>query len=116
MARTNQARSDLLTVEQVADYLQLNKLTIYKYIREGRLPAVKIGKVYRVRRPDIEAFLESKRIRPPAASAAKPTKPVQRVVTRPEEIAVAPPPRRGAKPDVREETINPMEWMSRGLH
>src|SRR5688572_6299917 len=114
MVRTNQARSDLLTVEQVADYLQLNKLTIYKYIREGRLPAVKIGKVYRVRRPDIEAFLESKRIRPPAA--AKPSKPAQPVVTRPEEIAVAPPPRRSGKPDVREETINPMEWMSRGLH
>jgi len=115
MSRVNQSRTgtDLLTVEQVADYLQLNKLTIYKYIRDGRLPAVKIGKVYRVRKPDIEAFLESKRIRPPAASPAKPARPA---VARPEEIAVAPPPRRGGKPDIREETINPMEWMSRGLH
>ena len=113
MPRTRQSGTELLTVEQVADYLQLNKLTIYKYIREGRLPAVKIGKVYRVRKPDIEAFLESKRIRPSAAPAKKAPQPAAK---RPEDIAVAPPPRRGGVPDPRNELINPLAWSTRGFH
>lgn len=48
---------EVLTVEQAADYLQLHKVTVYKYIREGLLPAARIGKVYRVLRPELERFL-----------------------------------------------------------
>ena len=51
---------DLMTVEQVAAYLQLNKLTVYRYIREGRIPAARIGKSYRIRKADVDAFLESR--------------------------------------------------------
>lgn len=64
MAKRKDAPADILTVEQVADYLQLNKLTVYKYVRDGRLPASKIGKSYRIRRADVEAFLESQRLQP----------------------------------------------------
>jgi excisionase family DNA binding protein len=48
---------EVLTVEQAADYLQLHKVTVYKYIREGLLPAARLGKVYRILRPDLERFL-----------------------------------------------------------
>ncbi|MDR5683407.1 MAG: helix-turn-helix domain-containing protein [Armatimonadota bacterium] len=48
---------EVLTVEQAAGYLQLHKVTVYKYIREGLLPAARIGKVYRILRPDLERFL-----------------------------------------------------------
>jgi excisionase family DNA binding protein len=61
---------DVMTVEQVAEYLQLNKMTVYKYIREGKLPASRIGKSYRVRRTDLDVFLEVSRVRPASGSAA----------------------------------------------
>lgn len=48
---------EILTVEQAAAYLQVHKVTIYKYIRAGLLPAAKLGKVYRIYRHDLEALL-----------------------------------------------------------
>lgn len=47
---------EILTVEQAAEYLQIHKVTVYKYIRAGLLPAVKLGKVYRIYRKDVEAL------------------------------------------------------------
>jgi len=52
---------EVLTVEQAAAYLQLHKGTLYRYIRAGRLPAAKLGKVYRIYRRDLEALLASAR-------------------------------------------------------
>ena len=48
---------EILTVEQAAEYLQVHKVTVYKYIRAGLLPAAKLGKVYRIYRHDLEALL-----------------------------------------------------------
>ncbi len=50
---------DVLTVEEAAAYLQMHKATIYKYIRQGVLPAVRLGKVYRLLRRDVDAFLQT---------------------------------------------------------
>lgn len=47
---------ELYSVDQVADQLGLHVRTIRKYIRAGRLKAVRIGKQYRVARTDLEAF------------------------------------------------------------
>lgn len=52
---------EVMTVEQTAAYLQIHKGTIYRYIREGLLPAVRLGKVYRLLREDVEAFVQSRR-------------------------------------------------------
>lgn len=52
---------EVLTVEQAADYLQIHKVTVYKYIRAGVLPAAKLGKVYRIYRRDLEALMASAR-------------------------------------------------------
>ncbi len=52
---------EVLTVEQAAEYLQIHKVTIYKYIRAGLLPAAKLGKVYRIFRRDLEALVEAAR-------------------------------------------------------
>jgi excisionase family DNA binding protein len=48
---------DLMTPKQVAGYLQLHPLTIYRYISEGRLAAAKIGGRYRIRRETVEKLL-----------------------------------------------------------
>jgi excisionase family DNA binding protein len=120
MVRTRD-RSDLMTVEQVADYLQLNKLTVYKYIRDGRLAAARLGKAYRIRLSDVDAFLERQmtpsRARPAGTAAVPRATARRRVAVRLEEVAVT-PPRREATPGRKpgDVSINPMEWVIRGLH
>ena len=52
-----EALKEVMTPEQVADYLQLNKDTIYRYIREGKLIASRFGRNYRVTKANIELFL-----------------------------------------------------------
>lgn len=47
---------ELFSVEQVAERLGLNVRTVRTYVREGRLPAVRIGKQYRIARSDLEAL------------------------------------------------------------
>lgn len=46
----------LLTVEAAATQLQLHPKTVLRCIRDGRLKATRIGKAYRIRRADVEAF------------------------------------------------------------
>lgn len=46
----------LYTPEQVAERLGLHVRTVRRYIRDGALEAVKVGKRYRVPRPALEAF------------------------------------------------------------
>ncbi|GFP20119.1 hypothetical protein HKBW3S03_01622 [Candidatus Hakubella thermalkaliphila] len=48
---------EIMTPEQVADYLQLNSSTVYRYIREGKLFASKIGRQYRVPKESVELLL-----------------------------------------------------------
>jgi len=55
---------ELLTVEQAAAYLQMHKVTVYKYIRTGVLPAAKLGKVYRIYRKEVEELLQRLRTQP----------------------------------------------------
>jgi excisionase family DNA binding protein len=55
---------EILTVEQAAEFLQVHKITVYRYIREGALPAAKLGKMYRLFRKDLEAFLDAMRHQP----------------------------------------------------
>lgn len=47
-----------LTLEDVADHLQLNVQTVRRYVREKRLTAVKFGKGYRVSKDDLQRFIE----------------------------------------------------------
>ncbi len=53
------ADREVLTVEQAACVLQLHKATVYKYIREGIVPAVRIGKAYRILRRDLDALFSN---------------------------------------------------------
>ena len=48
---------EIMTPEQVADYLQLNKDTVYRYIREGKIAASRLGRSYRVLKKDIDIFM-----------------------------------------------------------
>lgn len=115
----------VMTVDQVAAYLQLNRLTVYRYVREGKIPASKIGKLYRILRADIDLFLEAQKVGGPAARR------------RTQKVATAPAPKTAATPrpassdeiyvgpqwrerlrdkDQTVLTRYPLEWTLRGLH
>jgi excisionase family DNA binding protein len=52
---------DIMTPEQAAEYLQVNRETIYRYIRQGKLLAAKLGRHYRIPRRSVELLLWSSR-------------------------------------------------------
>jgi len=54
---------EIMTPDQAADYLQVNRETIYRYIREGKLTASKLGRAYRIPRTSLDLLLWATRTR-----------------------------------------------------
>jgi excisionase family DNA binding protein len=54
----------LLTAGEVADRLRVSTMTVYRLIRRGELPAVRVGRNYRVRESDLDAYLEAQVVDP----------------------------------------------------
>ena len=50
--------NEMMTITQVADYLQMNEMTVYKLAQERKLPAFKIGSHWRVKREDLHECIE----------------------------------------------------------
>lgn len=48
---------EVLSAGEVAEYLGVGPVTVYRWCRDGRLPCVKIGKVWRIRRAALQDFL-----------------------------------------------------------
>jgi excisionase family DNA binding protein len=69
-----------LTTEEVLEYLQVNLRTVYRLIKAGKIPAVRVGRQWRFRKRDIDAWLESQRPRAvrPVAFARGPAIPTGR--------------------------------------
>lgn len=130
MTRRPDGWPDVMTVEQVAAYLQLNKLTVYKFVRDGRIPASRVGRALRVLREDVDRFLLAHRVpstvgargRPKAAEGQTvPGSDATRRGSAPankysDEIYVG--PNREERAQTREAfvTSNPVDWVIRGLH
>lgn len=55
--------SELLTTREVADYLKLDVSTITRWIREKKLPAIKVGRSYRIKREDITKITNEKEVK-----------------------------------------------------
>ena len=61
-----------LTTDEVLEYLQVNLRTVYRLIKAGKIPAIRVGRQWRFRKRDIDAWLESQRprgMRPLGAAA-----------------------------------------------
>jgi len=58
MSRPDPPDHEILTLEEVADYLRLKPQTIYKWAQERRIPAVKLGKEWRFRRSVLDRWLD----------------------------------------------------------
>jgi excisionase family DNA binding protein len=52
--------SDVLTVKQAAEYLQINPQTISRKLQHGVLPGRKVGRSYRIRKEDLDEYLKGK--------------------------------------------------------
>lgn len=55
---------DWFGVPGAAGYLGVVQRTIYKLVDQGDIPAFKIGRVIRIRRSDLDDFLERSRVQP----------------------------------------------------
>jgi excisionase family DNA binding protein len=47
-----------LSVEGVAEYFGVTTTTVYRWCKEGRIPCLKIGKLWRMRREELVDFLK----------------------------------------------------------
>ena len=54
----------LLTAAEVAEQLRVSTMTIYRLIRRGELPAVRVGRNYRVRTQDLDHYLRGQSVEP----------------------------------------------------
>jgi excisionase family DNA binding protein len=52
---------DVLTIEELADYLKIPKSTLYKLVREGKVPSQKVGRHWRFRKEAIDRWLDETR-------------------------------------------------------
>ena len=59
----NTDNTKFIKPKDIAKLLKLNIVTIYEYIRDGRLRAVKFGRKYRVEEKDLEAFIKSNMVK-----------------------------------------------------
>lgn len=53
--------SKFLSVEEVAGILGVDYQLIYRLVRAGELPAVRVGRVYRIDRSDLDAFVAARK-------------------------------------------------------
>jgi excisionase family DNA binding protein len=61
MTTTNITPQAILTTEEVLGYLRVTPRTIYRLIRTGELPAMRIGRQWRFRRSDLDEWLDRQR-------------------------------------------------------
>jgi excisionase family DNA binding protein len=54
------AENDYFSIEEVAKTLKVSYITVYRWIRAKKLPSVKAGKQYRVKKSDLDNFIKVK--------------------------------------------------------
>jgi excisionase family DNA binding protein len=48
------------TVSEVARRLRVSNMTVYRLVKAGQLPAVRVGRGYRIREEDVLTYLENR--------------------------------------------------------
>lgn len=55
----SQGRVRFLTVVEVADLMRVSRMTVYRLVHAGELPAVRVGRSFRVPQDALDAYLRS---------------------------------------------------------
>ena len=50
--------NEFITIEELSEKLNIKKATLYKWVQNGKLPAIKFGNLWRFKRKDIESWIE----------------------------------------------------------
>ena len=50
----------LLTVNEVADLLRVSRMTVYRLIKQGDMPSLRVGRGYRLREEDVHSYLNER--------------------------------------------------------
>ncbi|HET9690867.1 MAG TPA: helix-turn-helix domain-containing protein [Acidimicrobiales bacterium] len=53
----SESRVQYVTVNEVASQLRVSNMTVYRLVQSGELPAVRIGRSYRIRASDVDGYL-----------------------------------------------------------
>ena len=53
------SKARFLTVQEVADLMRVSSMTVYRLIKAGELPAVRVGRSFRVAEVDVDTYLAS---------------------------------------------------------
>lgn len=53
-------RSRFVTVGEVAALLRVSNMTVYRLVQSGQLPAVRVGRSYRIREDDVDRYLSER--------------------------------------------------------
>ncbi len=54
------SKATFFTVAEVAQALRVSNMTVYRLISSGQLPAVRVGKSYRLREEDVNRYLSGR--------------------------------------------------------
>ncbi len=52
-----ESRTQFVTVAEVAEQLRVSNMTVYRLVQGGQLPAVRVGRSYRIRADDVDRYL-----------------------------------------------------------
>ena len=58
----NFANAHFMTVAEVAEVMRVSKMTVYRLVHSGELPAVRFGRSYRVPETAVEEYLRTARV------------------------------------------------------
>jgi len=53
--------NEIMTIGQVAKYLQISEITTYRLVQDGKIPAFKVGRGWRIKREDLNEFIEKQK-------------------------------------------------------
>ncbi len=63
--------ADVLTIEELSVYLKIPKSTLYKLVREGKIPSQKIGRHWRFQKGAIDHWLAEIRVNKPGSEGMR---------------------------------------------
>jgi excisionase family DNA binding protein len=52
---------EIMTLRQVAEYLQISEVTTYRLVQDSKIPAFKVGRSWRVKKEDLNDFIEKQK-------------------------------------------------------
>ena len=57
VVQPNESQSKFVTVAELAAELRVSNMTVYRLVQSGQLPAVRVGRSYRIRAADVDRYL-----------------------------------------------------------